>query len=102
RMIDAPAARHAEMEDHRVGAVGVNQPIFGAAAEVRDGGARQPLAKVLGKGPTQIGSPHFDARDSVSLEDALKPTNRGFEFGKFGHGDAIWRTLRKLSRAAHP
>jgi hypothetical protein len=31
--IDPPAARHAEMEDERVAAVGFDQPVFGAAPE---------------------------------------------------------------------
>ena len=45
--IDAPAARHAEMEDHRVAAIGLDQPVFGAPAKPRHRRAGQPLAEIL-------------------------------------------------------
>ena len=49
RMIDPPAPRHAEVEDHRVVAIRVNQPIFGAAAEAGHPCARPALAQVFRK-----------------------------------------------------
>ena len=52
--IDPPASRHAEMEDHRVAAVGLDQPIFGAPAEPGDARAGQPLAQVRRERPAQI------------------------------------------------
>ena len=35
RRVDPPVARHAEMEDQRVAAVGLDQPVFGAARQAR-------------------------------------------------------------------
>ena len=49
--VDPPAARHAEMEDQRVAAVGVDQPIFRAAAKPGDPRAGQPLAEVDREAP---------------------------------------------------
>ena len=47
--VDPPGARHAEVKDHRVAAVGVDQAIFGAAPRPVTRAPGQPLAKVLGK-----------------------------------------------------
>ena len=59
--VDPPVARHAEVEDHRVAAVGVDQPIFGAAAEAGHPRAGQPLAEVDREGPAQVGAARLDA-----------------------------------------
>ena len=42
--VDPPGARHAQVEHHRVAAVGVDQAIFGTARKRRDERARQTLA----------------------------------------------------------
>ena len=63
--IDPPGARHAEVEDHRVAAVGVDQAVFGAPAERGDPCTRQPLAKIDRKGPAQVGAARLDAADSL-------------------------------------
>jgi hypothetical protein len=101
-MIDAPAAGHAEMENHRVAAVGVDQPKFGTATKAGDLGACKPLPKILGEGSPEVGPARFHARDPVSLEDALKATDGRLDFGKLGHRASIWRTGRKPARAALP
>ena len=90
--IDPPAARHAEVEDHRVAAVGVDQPIFGAAAEPGHPRAGQPLAEVGRERPAQVGAARLDARDAAGPEHVLQPADGGFDFGKLGHGRRIWRS----------
>ena len=47
---DSPLAGHAEMENHRVAAVGIDQPIFPAPVEFRHPGAGQPLPEPSRKG----------------------------------------------------
>ena len=48
------------MEDHRVVAVGMDQPIFRAAAEARHLRSGQPLTEILRKGSAQVGAARFD------------------------------------------
>ena len=74
------------MEDHRVVAVGVDQPVFCPAAEPGDLGAGQPLSKVLGEGPAQVAPARVDPRDPPAFEDARQAANGGFDFGKLGQG----------------
>ena len=49
--IDAPVARHAEMEDQRVAAIGIDQPVFGPAPKAGDPRAGQPLAEIRREAP---------------------------------------------------
>jgi demethylmenaquinone methyltransferase / 2-methoxy-6-polyprenyl-1,4-benzoquinol methylase len=100
RMIDPPAARHAEMEDHGVIAVGVDQSVFGAPPKNSHRRACEPLAEVLWERSTQIGSPGFEARYPPALEHLFKTADSGFNFRKLGHSSAIWRTRPKPARAA--
>ena len=87
RRIDPPAARHAEMEDHRVAAIGVDQPIFGAPAEAGDPRAGQPLAQIGRERPAQVGAARLDARDAGGPSSTrLKPADGGFDFGQLRHG----------------
>src|SRR5215213_6822451 len=86
--IDPPMAGHAEVEDQRVATIGVDQPEFGAAADVNHTCASQPLAKILGEGPAEVRAPRFDALQPPPAEHARQPANGGFDFGELGHG---WR-----------
>src|SRR3546814_1576105 len=62
--LGAPAARHAEVKDHMVVAVGRDDAIFGAARQRRDRGAGQPLREVGGKGSAQIGAKRSEEHTS--------------------------------------
>ena len=84
-MIDPPATRHAEVEDHRIVAVGMDQPVFRAPSKAGDFCTSQPLAEVLGKGSAQVRSTRFDARDPSTLQHPLKPADGRFNFGKLRH-----------------
>ncbi len=95
RMVDSPTARHSEVEDHRVVAVGVDQPVFRAAAEARHPGARQALAEILRERASQVRPPGFDARDSPAFENSGEATDRCLDFGKLGHG----RDMAKQAQA---
>ncbi len=79
-MVDAPASGHAEVEDHRVVAVGMDQAVFGAAPKPGDSGTRQPLAEVLGKRTSQVRPPHLDPRDPPAIQHALETAYGRFDF----------------------
>ena len=66
-------ARHAEMEDEGVAAVGLDQPIFGAPAEPGDAGAGQPLAQVGRERPAQVRAAQLDRRDPPALQHGARP-----------------------------
>ena len=83
--IDAPAARHAEMEDHGVAAIGIDQPVFGASPKSGHGRAGQPLTEIHRHRAPQVGPAQLHARDSLAFQDGTQATHRGFDFGKFGH-----------------
>ena len=85
RMIDPPAPRHAEVEDHRVVAIRVDETVFRPPAEARDLRPGQPLAKVLRKRPPQIRAPRFDTCDPPALQHPLKAADGGFDFGQLRH-----------------
>lgn len=78
--IDPPPSRHAEVKDERVAAVGVDQPIFGAASQPRDAGPGQALAEILGKRAPEVRAAGFDALDPTALEHARQTANRRFNF----------------------
>jgi hypothetical protein len=69
------------MEDERVAAVGVDEPIFRSAAETDHPGTGQPLPKILRQRSPQVGTPSFDALDTSALEDSLKASDGGLDFG---------------------
>ena len=84
--IDPPAPRHAEMEDQRVAAIGVDQPIFGAPPQPGHARAGQPLAQVRRerRGADRRGAARraSAARPSSTLRQAA---HGGLDFGKLGH-----------------
>jgi hypothetical protein len=84
------------MVDQAVAAVGVDQPELAASAEARDRRPGQPLAKTGGKGVPQIATPKLDSLDPLAEEYLGKPSNGGFDFGKFGHQ----RDMAKLAAAS--
>src|SRR3546814_19839378 len=83
--LGAPAARHAEVKDHMVVAVGRDDAIFGAARQRRDRGAGQPLREVGGKGSAQIGEKGSDSDQPLPFEKGLEAVDGRFDFWEFGH-----------------
>ena len=83
--IDSPAARHPEMEDHRVAAIGIDQPVFGASPEPGHHGTGESLAEIGGERPAQVGPARLDERDPLVLQYRAKPVDGGFDFGKLRH-----------------
>ena len=98
--VDSPFARHAEVEDERVAAVRIDQPVFGATAKTCDMGAGQALPKVDRKRAPEVRTPRLHACDSLSLQNARQAADGGLDFGKLGHCGAIWRTAAKPARAS--
>lgn len=92
--IETPPARHAEMEDHRVAPVGIDQAIFGPAVKSGHNGARHPLPQILGDRTAQIGPSGFDGYEPLAEQGRLKSTHSCFDFGKFRHGFAAKMRLR--------
>jgi hypothetical protein len=86
-MIDAPTPGHAEVEDHRIVPVGMDQPVLGSSTESSHSGARQPLPEILGKGSPQIRPPSLHARDPAAEQHLFKAFDGGFDFGELRHPD---------------
>ena len=78
--IDSPAPRHAEMEDERIAAIGIDQPVFGPTAQVRHGRARHALAQVDRDRFAQVGAARLDRGQALALQHGLQPAHGGFDF----------------------
>src|SRR5579884_1883063 len=86
------------MKHERVTAIGVEQTVFGAAAEPEDASSRQPLPEIHGQSPAKVRPPRLDAGDAPAVEDTRKTADGGLDFGKLRHCGAIWRTAAKPAR----
>jgi hypothetical protein len=84
-MVDPPATGHAEVEDHRVVSIRMDQAVFRPASKPDHLGSRQPLTEILWKGPAQVCPPRFDPLDAAALKHMGQATDGGLDFGKFGH-----------------
>ena len=85
----AESARHAEVKDQRVAAIGRDQPVFCAARDPDNGRARQPLAKIRWQGKAQV-RPVGDDKGQPFADKLLpKATHDGFDFGQFGHNATV-------------
>ena len=83
--IDSPVARHPQVKHQSVAPVGVDQPVFGAAAKPDDPRAGQPLAKVDRKRPPQIRPARLDPFDPAAIKHVGQAADGCFNFGKLGH-----------------
>jgi hypothetical protein len=66
--VNPPMARHPEVEDEAVPAVGVDQPIFGAPPEPDHSSTGQPLAEVDRQRPAKIRPARLDRRQPPTLK----------------------------------
>ena len=87
--IDPHPPRHAEVQHHRIAAISIDQPIFGAPPAGDDGRPRQSLAQPIGERPAQIGTVPRPPVKALSEPAGSEATHDGFDFGKFGHGCAF-------------
>ncbi len=79
--IEPPAPRHAEVEDHRLIAIGCDQPIFGASAQTGDRRSGHHLTKVGRERPAQVATSRFDGRDPRTFEDGAQASDGRLDFG---------------------
>jgi hypothetical protein len=86
---------HTEMHEQDVARGQIDQQIFGAAAEARHLFALQPLRKVLGQRPAQIGAPNLDPRDAFAVHGGFEPAANRFDFRKLGHLLALGPPLQR-------
>ena len=84
--IDSPAPAHAEVEDHGLPPVHMDQPVLGAAREAGDPRAGQHLHEVWRERAAQVRAAGLDTRDDLAIKDMGKAADGGFDFGQFGHG----------------
>jgi hypothetical protein len=82
---DVKRSGHAEMHEQDVTRREIDQQIFGAPADARHVFALQPLRKVLGERPAQIGAPNLDASDAFAVHCSFEAAADCFNFRKFGH-----------------
>ena len=83
--IHAPATRHAEVKDHAIAAVGLDDAVFRAPRQTGYARAGHPLAKIDGDRTTQVGAADIDAHQDRAEQGRLQPADSCFDFGKFGH-----------------
>ena len=83
--VDPPMARHAEVKNQRIAAIGIDQPVFGPPAQADNPRTGQPLAEVDRQGVTKVGPPRLDPFDATAVEDMGEATDSCFDFGKFRH-----------------
>ena len=76
---------HAEMEDKRVAAIRVNEPVFRSSSEADHRRASQPLAKILRHAVPQVRPPRLNAPDAPPFEDSLETADGRLDFGKLRH-----------------
>ena len=100
--IDPPVAGHPEVEHEAVAAIGIDHTIFGTAMEADDASARQPLTEVVGKRTPQVRPPRLDSRNPPALQHMGKAADGRLDFGKLGHGAAIWRRAFNAARGTSP
>jgi hypothetical protein len=82
----APCPRHAEVEDHGVPTICVDESIFGTPSERRDAGASEPLSQIRRKCPAKVGSPCLHAADPPPFQHMFEAADGSFDFRQFGHG----------------
>ena len=83
--VDPPAARHTEVEHQCVAAVGIEQPVFGAAVQANYARAGETLAEIDREGAAEIGAAEFDPAERAPLEDPREASYSCFDFRKLGH-----------------
>src|SRR3546814_1956050 len=81
-----PAAGHAEVEDQRIAAIGVDQAVFGAPPQPCHARAGHPLSQVGRYRPPQFGAARLHPDERLAFQHRTQPADGGFDFGKLGHG----------------
>ena len=79
--VDHPAARHTEVKDQHIVAVGIDQAVFGAAAKPGDRRPGQPLSQVDRHGPTQVSAIGLRTLYRLAIKHGAKSGDGGFYFG---------------------
>jgi len=70
--------------------------------ETDDSSAGQSLAQIFGKRAPQVRPPRLDTRDPPALKHMGKAADGRLDFGKLGHGAAIWRRAFNAARGTSP
>lgn len=73
------------MEDERIAAIGVDEAVFGAPRQPRDGRAGHALPQVDGNRLAQVRTARLDRGQALAEEHGFEPAHGGFDFGKFWH-----------------
>ncbi|MOA01797.1 hypothetical protein D3C78_1212200 [compost metagenome] len=73
-------------------ALGLDQQVLGAAADMLDALAGQPHVEVFGNRPAQAALAHDHAGHPVALQMRGDTAAGGFDFGQFGHGGGTGST----------
>lgn len=94
--IDPPASAHAQMEDHRLPAIDIDQAVFRASIKTSNRGSCHHLYKLWRERAAQIRTVQLDPRNPLTQHKALKAADGGFNFWQFRHQE-----LRLTSFAHH-
>ena len=79
--IDPPTAGHAQMENHRLPPVRMDQAVFGAAPKTGYGCASQRLDQVNGEWAAQVGPARLNPDEPCAIQIARQSAYGGFDFG---------------------
>lgn len=92
--IEPPPARHAEVKDHRVAAISIDQAIFRAAPKPGNHGSCHPLPEISRDWTAQIGTSGFHRYKPLPKQGRLKTAHGRFDFWKLRHHIAAKMRLR--------
>jgi len=84
-MIDAEAARHAQMHHQHLAVVEACKQVFRAPLKRIDLPPLKSLCEMLGQREAQIAAPLLDARKAVPDENRCKPQSDRLHLRQFGH-----------------
>ena len=79
--LDPPAARHAEVEHHRLAAIGMNQAVLGSAGQASNRSASQNLDQFGREWTAQPGPAGGYPVQALAIEIAREASHGGFNFG---------------------
>jgi demethylmenaquinone methyltransferase / 2-methoxy-6-polyprenyl-1,4-benzoquinol methylase len=80
---------HAEVENHAVLPVGVENRIFGPAVDAHHPRPGQPLAQIDREGPSQVGPAHVHPGEPLPDQHPRHAAGNSFNFGQLGHITAL-------------
>ena len=87
---DEKVPRHAEMTDHHLRVVEIDQEVLCPAPQPRDPPSRKAPGEVGGKRDPEIRPAHLDIDNALAAENGFETPADSFDFRKFRHEGCQW------------